>query len=499
MRNYALVLFVCLGACLVSAWAAPATVYVNNRTGADTLDGRAATPAGDGKAGPVASIARALELVPVSGRVSIANTGTDYREALRVQRLHKGRAAAPLVIEGNGAAVTGLVTVPAARWTVLKDDVYWFENKTTDNPPKPGPMPNSNWLGFLRHQGWFTEPQAPEIFFLDGKTAPQVRELAAIAPGGFFYDTLANPRRLYFRLPAGKALADCALDVPLNTGVFVDDDYVVVRNLISRYSQDDGFAGFWGIGVVFENCNGSYNCDQGISLHGTSVTIIDGGLFERNGGAGIVDVMTSTTIYRNAVVRDNMIAGALLQGLAHSLISCRFSGNQGTQVGADKGAALNLTNCLVVGTTVNGKANGVSMERGRLDHCTIVECATGVAASKGGEVINCVLAKCTGSLVSVPAAALPAFRIGTTILAPGTLVLGERKVTAETWAEFAKTTPWAAGNILADPGLKPPLYSLPTDSPYLKAAQYDSTPGAVLKPWDGWRPTDEPGAVQPHP
>lgn len=499
MWKCTLTLIACVWAGLVSAWADPGIVYVNNRTGSDHLDGRAAAPGGDGNSGPVATIARGLALVPVSGRVSIANTGIDYREAVRVQGLRKGRAAGPLVIEGNGAAVTGLVTVPAARWTQFKDDVYWFENRTSEEPPKTGPMPNSNWLGFLKHQGWFTEPQAPEIFFLDGQPAPHVRDLAAIAPGGFFYDTQASPRRLYFRLPPGKALADCTIDVPLNTGVFVDDDYVVVRNLISRYSQDDGFAGFWGIGVVFENCNGSFNCDQGISLHGTSVTIIDGGLFERNGGCGIVDVMTSTTIYRNVVVRDNLVAGALLQGLAHSLISCRFSGNQGTQVSAEKGAALNLTNCLIVGTAVDGPTHGVTMERGRLDHCTIVACTTGVAASKGGVLSNCVLAQCSGSLVTVAAAALPAFRIGTTLLAPGTLVLGERKVTPDTWAEFAATTSWAEGNILADPALQPPLYALPPDSPHVKAGQYGTTPGAVLPPWDGWRPTAEPGAVHPHP
>jgi len=88
---------------------------------------------------------------------------------------------------------------------------------------KFGPMPNSNWLGHLKHQGWFTEPQAPVIFFLNGKPGPNVLKLDDIPAGGFFYDTQSSPRRLCFRLPAGARLADCKLELPLNRGFYVSD------------------------------------------------------------------------------------------------------------------------------------------------------------------------------------------------------------------------------------------------------------------------------------
>jgi len=495
-------LFGLLG-CLLPAFglaAASETIYVNNRLGSDQFDGRAAAPANGGKTGPVATIAQALKLVPISGRVSIADTGVDYREAVRVQALRKGRAAAPLVIEGNGAALSGLVAVPAARWVRLKEDVYFFENQLPGDPPTYGPMPNSNWLGHLRHQGWFTERQAPEIFFLDGQPAPHVRDLAALPPGGFFYDTQSSPRRLYFRLPAGKKLADCAIELPLNAGLFVDDDYVVVRNLASKYSQDDGFAGFWGIGVIFENCNGSFNCDQGMSLHGTSVTVIDGGLYERNGGCGIADVMSSFTVYRNAVIRDNMIAGALFAGLGHSLLSCRLYGNYGLQVNAGTGCALNMTNCLVIGTSADGAADGVSMEIGRLDHCTIVNCGTGVWVAKSGSIANSVVANCAGSLVTVDKAAVGSFRMWKTVLAAGTVVYGTQRATPANWDEFANSVTWAkVNNILTDLKLEAPLYALPQDSPYLKAADYDTTPGATLGPYAGWKPREDAAFAHPHP
>ena len=170
------------------------TVYVNNVTGADANDGSAAAP--------LATIMAAVKRAPVSGRIVLANTGRDYRESVQIQGYRQGRAGAPMVIEGNGATVSGLVAVPAERWTLLRDDLYWFENRLPDG--KPGPMPNSNWLMHWKHQGWFTEPQAPEIFFVNGKAAPHTRELETIPAGGFFYDTQAQPAAALLPAAGGR-------------------------------------------------------------------------------------------------------------------------------------------------------------------------------------------------------------------------------------------------------------------------------------------------------
>jgi hypothetical protein len=475
---------------------APVTIYVNNRLGADTNTGLTERPTRKRGTGPVATITRALALVPVGGHVSIVNTGQDYRESVRVQRLFKGRPSTPLVIDGHGATVSGLVTIPPERWTLVKDDVYLYTGLQADGKSR-APMPNSNWLGFLRHQGWFTESQSPDIFFLNGQPAPHVTNLAEIPAGGFFYETQQG-RKVYFRLPVGKRLAECTIDLPQHEGVFVDDDYVVVRNLASKYSQDDGFAGFWGIGDVFENCNGSYNCDQGISLHGTSVTIIDGGLYERNGGCGIVDVMSSFTIYRHATVRDNLFAGALLQGLGHNLLSCRFSGNRGAQVAAEKGAAFIMTNCLVVGSAADGAKVGVQMEQGRIDRCTIVNCAQGVQVSRSGSISSTLLANCD-TLLQVAPTAMGSFRMGKTRFSAGKLLLGPTALTPESWAEFAKATPALADNAWADPQLDAKTWLLPTGSPLLKAGEFGMPMGAVLPAFTGW-PLDQGEPFRhPHP
>ncbi len=493
--------------------------FVDNRVGSDELDGLAPVPSPDGKSGPTATLMAAIKKAGVGARIVIANTGLDYRETIRIRNFRKGRAGNPLVIDGNGATVSGLVRAMPERWTHVHDDVYSFNNRMggAEYVPQPwylcggeqrigdsvyGPMPGFNWMASWI--GWPTERQAPEIFFLNGKPGPNVSKLADLPPGGFFYDHHAKPRCLYFRLPAGARIEDCTVELPLNEGFLVTDDYVVVRNLASKYAIDDGFAGFWGIGVVFENCNGSFNCDQGISLHGTSVTLIDGGLYERNGGCGIADVMSSFTVYRNVVVRDNLISGAYFAGLGHSMLNCRLYGNWSPQINANGDCIVSLVNCLIAGSleagggTYIGKGKidpgggvGIQIERGRIDHCTIVNCSQGVVIQQSGAIGNSVIANCTNALVTIRPTATNTFQMRKTILAAGTVIYGNEKVSREAWAEFAKKAPWASGEILTAPRLEPPLYALPPDSPYFKAGEYERTPGAVLPPWTGWNPNDD--------
>jgi hypothetical protein len=479
-------------------------VYVNNNTGSALFDGSAEKPIGDGKTGPCATIMQGLKSVSIGGKVIIANTGKDYRERVRIGKLRKGRAATPLVIEGCGAAVSGLVTVKSTWWKLYRDDIYYYEFNKTDDPTieSESGLPNSNWLGALKHQGWFSERQAPEIFFVNGKSVLHVNDLVKIPECGFFYDTQANPRRIYFRLPENSKIDDCIIDIPLNCGVFVDDDYVVVRNLISRYSQDDGFAGFWGIGVVFENCNGSYNCDQGISLHGTSMTLIDGGLFERNGGCGIADVMSSFTLYRNVVVRDNMIMGALFQGLAHSMLSCRLFGNYGSQIASGQGSIINLTNCLIIGNQpAEGSGTGVQIERGRLDHCTIINCTTGLSVSKSATITNSVFANCISDLISIQPTSISDFKLHSCWFKGNRVSLGSSIVDAKSWEEFAKTNKSIDKIIWDDIKLEAPIYKIPDDSPYIKSADYNTRPGAVLPLWEKWEilPSSVAPEIHPHP
>ncbi|MDP2990840.1 MAG: right-handed parallel beta-helix repeat-containing protein [Kiritimatiellota bacterium] len=466
--------------------------YVNNQIGSDEYDGLAAEANSQAKSGPFATIMQAVKKACVGARIVVANTGKDYREGVSISGYQKGRADNPLVIEGSGATISGLVEVPAARWEFLRDDIYTFANKLsgTNYVSKAwhekrignavyGVMPNSNWLMHWRHQGWFTKPQAPEIFFLNGQPGSNVLTLAAIPAGGFFYDTQSSPRRLHFRLPAGKKLEECIIELPLNQGVFVSDDYVVVRNLRSAYSQDDGYAGFWGQGVVFQNVDGSFNCDQGISLHGTSTTLIDGGLFERNGGCGIADVGSCVTIYRNVIVRNNMIEGAFFDGLAHAMLGCRIYDNYQLQVGA-RGGILNLSHCVVMGDVIaTNKGVGVSIGKGRLDHTTILNCRTGIAVAGGDvSVKNSVITDCD-NLLSVMARATSDFSMAKSLINLGTAVFGGDVVTTTNWAAYAESHKRVSDNAVEAVVLKPPFYAVPTNSPNYTMADYGLVVGAT--------------------
>jgi len=191
------------------------------------------------------------------------------------------------------------------------------------------------------------------------------------------------------------------------------------------------------------------------------------------------------------VVRDNMVMGALLDGFAHSMLSCRFSGNYETQVRA--GAAVNLTQCLIVGSGEEGKEGvGVSIcTAGRLDHCTIVKCQTGVVVEGGkASIRNSVLSQCTKDLLFVDGGAVPNFTLAKCVLGPGQVALGSTSVNTAQWADLVKATPRFADNAVEELSLAAPLYLLPAASPNVKLGDYGTTPGAdaINKAYEGWVP-----------
>ncbi len=472
----------------LAAVAGGQTIFVDNRSGSDAFDGHRPVPAGDGASGPVATIAHALTLVPVGGRIALARTGMDYREEVLIKGLRKGRAAAPLVIEGNGATVSGLEVVPPKRWALHAEDVYYFENRIGDDPPQYGKMPVRNHL-----------PERPRYFFVNGNAAPHAAALEAIEPGGFFYDTGGKPPRIYFRLPTGVAMGACSIELPISGGVFVaDDDYVVVRNLRSQYSWNDGFAGFWGIGVVFENCHAVYNCDEGISLHGTSSTIIDGGLVENTFGHGIADVMSCLTLYRNVVVRNNQNAGVLFQGAGHGMQNCTVYGNVGTQILADGDGCIALDNCLILADDRQGPV-AIRMNRGQINHCTLSGGQVGLAVSQGGWMRNSIVAECAKALVTMDPPAAGAFSMRRNFFASGVIVRGSETLARETWEAQTQNSKTLAECSWQDVPWSDDRYAIAPDSPLFKAGEYGRTPGAVLPQYKGWNPDEKEVFVRPPP
>ena len=480
--------------------------YVNNKTGSDDFDGRDSEP-GNNKAGPFLTIMQALKKCSVSARIEIANTGTDYRESVHIENYRKGRPDAPLVINGNGANVSGLVVIAPEQWMHLKDDIYYFANKVGGADYKPrgwfdrkigdsyyGPMLRNVWLR-TGHQGWFTReeaPNAPQIFMLDGKPGENVLKLEDLPEGGFFYDSLAKTLKepagqpaLYFRLPKNRKLKDCLIEMPLNSGIYAGDDYTTIENIGSCYSSSDGFDGYWGQNVVFRNIHAFNNTEQGMSFHGNGSSFIDGGLIEHNGGCGIVDVMECTSIYRNVTVRNNHPGGVLLRGFSHAMYNCRIMENSGDQISMIPGTSVSLKNCLIAGRGPKEGGCGIDINYGLIDHCTIVNCPVGVKVVTGASIRNSIIADCPTILVA-DKNAMTRLTIGKTILGLGEAVFDGRKIDSSGWAEFVKTFKGADGAIIGMPDLESPLFILPKDSPHFKAGDSGTAPGAQLPPFKEW-------------
>jgi len=266
-----------------------ATRYVNNRLGDDANDGLSPEKA-------LATIARAVQGAQTSDTISLANTGTAYREPIPLARLG-GTPAQPLVIEGNGATISGLRALPPERWTKV-GEVYEI----------PGPKP----YGF-------------PYLVIDGQRVPPAAEPDKLPPGGWSWTADAKDRGqgvLRFRPAEGRALADCTLEATLeSSGLCVASaSYIVVRNLISECHSNDGFNIHGDCrGIYCENIEARWNGDDGFSIHEAIEAVVRNGHFHHN-GSGIEDVNLSRSLYSGIRVHDNRRLGVLFIGAFHSAV-----------------------------------------------------------------------------------------------------------------------------------------------------------------------------------
>ena len=360
----------------VSGWCAMApgeTWWVNNETGRDSFDGRSAEPQGDGVHGPLATFKRAASVLRISDRLEIAKTSRPYREILTISK--GGVPDAPLVVDGHGATIDALDVVPAAEWKSEPDGL--FSTRFATNANKLERVKDvMTWIG------------APQIWFVDGRPAPNAKsrqELAAMA-SGFYWNK--GEHRLYFKPPAEKQLEDLHVEIPRRgTGIVVFGvDHVVVQNLRSIHSLNDGVGTGHCTGVVFRNIDGSDNCDQGFSAHSGAVNIIEDCRLERNAGSGICDVNNSVTIFRRCVIAHNTFESGdfFLDDGFHVLDDCAiFDNDDGPQVIAGGQCSVQLHNCVVCGKPGNAQSL-VDAEGGNLtlDTCTV---ADGVVGARLGQ------------------------------------------------------------------------------------------------------------------
>jgi hypothetical protein len=162
-----------------------ATHCVNNRSGDEANDGLSPETA-------FATIARAVQRAQTSDTISLANTGTAYREPIPLTRLG-GTPAQPLVIEGNGATISGLRQLPSERWTKT-GEVYEIAG------PKPYGFSVDNnqflpeqWEAFRNAVGHnehslLRDPKLSESHAL-GQESPLQIEKETIGPTAYYFET----------------------------------------------------------------------------------------------------------------------------------------------------------------------------------------------------------------------------------------------------------------------------------------------------------------------
>jgi hypothetical protein len=460
---------------LLLALAAPAaraaTWYVNNTLGADTNDG--ASPAPDGRGhGPFATLAAAAARLQTSDRLEIANTGKSYRGFLNLNRAG-GTPEAPLVVDGHGATIDGLDAVPASAWQAEADGTFSIPFFTYANKIEADPAVTT-WIG------------RPQIWFVEGRPAPNATMRDAIPPGGFYWHKPTH--RLYFRPPAGRSPAGLRVEVPVSPGgVSVYTDWVIVRNLRAIHSLNDGFGTIGARNVLFQHIIAQDNCDQGFSAHVGSINTIEDALFSGNAGSGICDVHNSVTIYRRCVVSDNTFeSGAFFPDDGfHLMQDCRIERNaDGPQVLASGRGTVHLINCLIRGKEGSPAPLVLARSQVILDGCTLSDGAVGVQveATGGLQLTNSVLARCPGALLSIAPGAETKVVCDCNIYYLGALMQAGKRYSASDWDAYRRVSGQDAQSLAALPGSAPQVrFKLPIPSA-LRTPEKDESrsPGADI-------------------
>ncbi len=285
-----------LFACLLPLIGEARTVYVDNRTGDDARDGAAATTA-------VRSLKRAVELCAPGDVLRLA-PGEPYRESLAFGN-KGGTVAAPIVVEGQGAVLSGLRPMPAADWQDRGNGLFFLPNGVRQSAARP----------FLVRDGaMVTRKAKPDQV--------GVEESCWDASGA------------YFRVAPGKTMADYELEgTLLLAGVALTGGcYIQVRDLTCEHFANDGFNVHGSCqGLLFQNIVSRWNGDDGFSVHEDVGVVVLGGHFHHN-DFGIQDINISRSSFYGVLAEHNRLAGMDFMGGYHALVDCVARDNAGPQI-----------------------------------------------------------------------------------------------------------------------------------------------------------------------
>jgi hypothetical protein len=339
------------------------TIYVNNLIGNDLFDGSQATVSGT-KTGPIRSIKQAFAIVKTSDKIEVANTGKAYHggNVLSVG----GTTEEPLIINGNGATISGLAVIPQAKWKKITDTVY-----STTFWPKSNIL-RRRYKG--AHRAWIGTPQ---IWWINGKAGINCLDRQALdsSVNGFWWDK--KNRQLLVNLSPGLTISATKIQIPVyNTAIDINSSNVIVKQLTAIFSWNDGFDTHGsGKNIMFKNCIATDNCGQAFSAHGSSSVTYEDCLGMRNASSGVTNIANSQVIFKRCVIADNSFeSGIFLYGKAKTTFdSCLIVHNRPfEQLWLHGEAQMIFKNSIIVAP--DNKHNLLQQADGLafFDHCTII-------------------------------------------------------------------------------------------------------------------------------
>ena len=416
---------------VVLSFCQAATLHVNNMDGDDTADGHSAETA-------YKTLARAVPQCKPGDILSLVATGKPYRESIAF-RGAGGTPADPIIVEGNGAVLSGLVLLPTEKWEPRENGAFFF------------PAPTS---GARR-----------PFLVIQGKRVDQVGKIGQLGPG------LSHWRGagVIFVPEAGKSIADYEISGTMLSSGFVlsGGGYITVRNLVCEYFSNDGFNIHGSCqGLIFENITGRWNGDDGFSVHEDVGAVVRGGHFHHN-NYGIQDVSLSRSMFYGVLVENNRVHGVDLIGGVRSLVDSVVRGNARCQVRISSGApcfglakddplsegTVYLRNVLILGGTVGLLVEGGGQASAL--HCTISGSALGVSVGATGNLhFHCgaVVGCSEGEVVNRGGRLVT----GANVFHPGRFQHDDIQYAPEEFAAFREALGTDSGSVISSPSFDGP-------------------------------------------
>ena len=260
-------------------------IYVDSSMGRDAYDG-ASVEARGANSGPVATLARAVQLAQFSDVIVLRNTGIPYYGSISLTgERHSGTRYHPFVIEGNGATISGLRAVPPGSWQRIGPKLW----KLT--------LTRKGYYRLLRNGR-----SLPEYVPEDG-----LEPFSKLKPGYW----VAWRGSLYFRQDGDNPPEDQAFAFAADqTGISLHQvSNLLITNVTLQHFRFDGLHA-QGLcdGIVLDNVTSIENGRAGIVSSGASRIELFGGKIAGNGRHQLLVVDRSFAIPQDCNIEESSTA-----------------------------------------------------------------------------------------------------------------------------------------------------------------------------------------------